>query len=329
MTAAGRWQEAEDALSTSLRLYDDGMRAMRSGAAVRLADLRVRQGRWTEAAVLLAGNEFDAQAVAAAGPAAPQPGRGGPGRRGPPPVARFRRDDGAARPGAGPAGGGARRRGRLDDARAVHERLAELAAGCALPHVGALAAQSAGVLARAAGEDALPYYESALRGFLRAGLPWEAARCRLAIARLRRRGHSRRSRWPRRGRRSTSSVSSAPGPTRTRPPPCCGPSASARPAFRHPGRPGTLTAREREVLALLVEGLSNQQIAAGCSSASAPWSTTSGASSPSSVSRRGPRRWPTPSATACTACRTRRAAAARTEPATSDEVTGSSARATL
>ena len=238
MTAAGRWREAEDALSTSLRLYDDGMRAMRSGAAVRLADLRVRQGRWAEAATLLADNEVRRPGGPAAGPAAPRP--------------RVRTDRAAAvlRRSLGSAGTTVLHApalallaeahaagGRLDDARAVHERLAELAAGCALPYVGALAAQSAGVLARAAGEDALAHYESALRGFLRAGLPWEAARCRLAIARLL--GDATPSLAVDEARvRSTSSVSSAPGTTRTRRPPCCGPSASERPACRHPGRPG-------------------------------------------------------------------------------------------
>ncbi|MGY1640997.1 type IV pilus biogenesis/stability protein PilW [Geodermatophilus sp. SYSU D00703] len=63
LVAAGRWAEAEQALTTALHIHEDGMRALRSGAAVRLADLRVRQGRLGEAAQLLAGNEFDGQAV--------------------------------------------------------------------------------------------------------------------------------------------------------------------------------------------------------------------------------------------------------------------------
>jgi DNA-binding CsgD family transcriptional regulator/tetratricopeptide (TPR) repeat protein len=260
MTAAGRWQEAEDALSTSLRLYADGMRAMRSGAAVRLADLRGRQGRWTESATLLAGSEVDAQAVL--------------------PLARLHRSQGEADQAAAVlrraldsatttvlhapalalltevhAAGG-----RLDDARAAHGRLAELAAGCALPHVDALAAQSAGVLARAAGGDALPHYESALRGYLRADLPWEAARCRLAIARLVADdspslavSEARAALDVFRNLGARPDADEAATVLRT-----LGVRTHSVPA---PRTSGPLTAREREIMALLVEGLSNQQIA--------------------------------------------------------------------
>jgi ATP/maltotriose-dependent transcriptional regulator MalT len=260
MTAAGRWREAEDALSTSLGLYDDGMRAMRSGAAVRLADLRVRQGRWAEAAVLLAGNESDTQAVL--------------------PLARLHRAQGDAdraaavlRRSLGSTGttvvhGGTlallteahAAAGRLDDARAAHDRLTELAAGCGLPYVGALAAQSGGVLAVASGEDGLSCYETALTGFLRAGLPWEAARCRLAIARLL--GNSSPGLAVDEARAALDvfrelgarhDADEAVAELRT-----LGVRTSGIPV---PRTSGTLTSREREVLDLLVEGLSNQQIA--------------------------------------------------------------------
>lgn len=46
LTAAGRWAEADEELRTSMRTYDRTYRALRSGAVVRLADLRVRQGAW-------------------------------------------------------------------------------------------------------------------------------------------------------------------------------------------------------------------------------------------------------------------------------------------
>ncbi|SNR30260.1 helix-turn-helix transcriptional regulator [Blastococcus mobilis] len=260
MTAAGRWQEAEDALSTSLRLYDDGMRAMRSGAAVRLADLRIRQGRLAEAAMLLADHESDPQAVL--------------------PLARLYRvrgevDRAAAvlRRSLGSGGTTVLHApvlallveahavgGRLDDAHAAQQQLRDLAAGCALPNVGALAAQSAGVLSRASGADALSHFESALSGFLQAGLPWEAARCRLLIARLLAgstpdvavaEARSALEVFRRLGARHE--ADEAATVLRT-----LGAHVHGVPA---PRTSGPLTGREREVLVLLVEGLSNQQIA--------------------------------------------------------------------
>ena len=55
LTAAGRWSEAEAELLESARIFERGYDAMRAHALVRLADLRVRQGRLEEAAVLLQG----------------------------------------------------------------------------------------------------------------------------------------------------------------------------------------------------------------------------------------------------------------------------------
>ena len=55
LTAAGRWPEADVALTEAVRLWGLGHRSLRGGALVRLADLRVRQGRFEEAEQLLAG----------------------------------------------------------------------------------------------------------------------------------------------------------------------------------------------------------------------------------------------------------------------------------
>jgi DNA-binding NarL/FixJ family response regulator len=55
LTAAGRWPEADIALTEAVRLWGLGHRSLRSGALARLADLRVRQGRIEEAERLLEG----------------------------------------------------------------------------------------------------------------------------------------------------------------------------------------------------------------------------------------------------------------------------------
>ena len=61
LTAAGRWDEAEAQLVDSIRLFDGGM--PRAAALIRLADLRLRQGRLEEAAQLLNGLDSHPDAV--------------------------------------------------------------------------------------------------------------------------------------------------------------------------------------------------------------------------------------------------------------------------
>jgi DNA-binding CsgD family transcriptional regulator len=261
LTAAGRWPEAEDELSASLRLHESGMRAMRSGSAVRLADLRVRQGRLREAAALLANNEFDAQAAI--------------------PLARLHVmrgetdvADAVLRRSLAADGGTVldapvlallaevrAEAGRVDDAHALHGRLRKLAEESRLLHVQALAASVDGVLRRSAGQDgAVPCFEEAMRGFARAGLPWEAARCRLAAARSLADTSpgvavaEARAAWD--GFRRLGAGSDA-GEAAT---------VLRRLGVRVPAAASSrsaegLTGREREILRLMVEGLSNQRIA--------------------------------------------------------------------
>ena len=157
------------------------MRALRSGAAVRLADLRVRQGRIEEAERLLADNEFDGQAAL--------------------PLARLhlirgeadlaaavlRRSLGSATTTVLHAPALAllaevRAVGRhRAEAVQVSDRLESLAAASGLRHVRALAERVDGLLR---GADGLAHFEAALRLFAHAGLPWEAARTRMSIAHL-------------------------------------------------------------------------------------------------------------------------------------------------
>jgi DNA-binding CsgD family transcriptional regulator len=59
MTAAGRWPEAEAALTDAIRLWALGRRTLKTGALARLADLRIRQGRLEEAEQLLTDLSLD------------------------------------------------------------------------------------------------------------------------------------------------------------------------------------------------------------------------------------------------------------------------------
>jgi DNA-binding NarL/FixJ family response regulator len=63
LTAAGRWPEADVALTEAVRLWGLGHRSLRSGALARLAELRVRQGRLEEAERLLDGLGGDGDAA--------------------------------------------------------------------------------------------------------------------------------------------------------------------------------------------------------------------------------------------------------------------------
>ncbi len=59
LIAAGRWPEADAALTEAVRLWALGQRTLKAGALVRLAVLRVRQGRYDEAETLLDGLDDD------------------------------------------------------------------------------------------------------------------------------------------------------------------------------------------------------------------------------------------------------------------------------
>jgi ATP/maltotriose-dependent transcriptional regulator MalT len=57
LTAIGRWHDAETELLGAIRSFEAGHHALRAQAVIKLADLRVWQGRLEEAEVLLAGYE--------------------------------------------------------------------------------------------------------------------------------------------------------------------------------------------------------------------------------------------------------------------------------
>ena len=259
LIAAGRWAEAEEMLASSLQLYDTGMRALRSGAAVRLADLRVRQGRLDETAALLDGSEFDADAVLPL--ARLHVGRGETDVAAAVLRRALGRDGFSVRcaPAWGLLGELQAMTGRPADAQVAADGLAALASDTGLPHVRAHAELVAGIARWTHGDgDALPHLESALAAFAQAGLPWELARTRLHMARFlgsadrevavadaRAALHTFRELGAARDADSAAAVLRALGVAER----------------RAPREAGPLTPREDEVLRLLVEGLSNQEIA--------------------------------------------------------------------
>ena len=63
LTATGRWHDAETELLEAIRSFEAGHRALRAQAVIKLADLRVLQGKLEEAEVLLAGYEDHGAAI--------------------------------------------------------------------------------------------------------------------------------------------------------------------------------------------------------------------------------------------------------------------------
>src|ERR1044071_7354559 len=57
LAETGKWQDAETALTEAIHVFDTGHRGLRVNAVLKLADLRVSQGRLEEADVLLSGYE--------------------------------------------------------------------------------------------------------------------------------------------------------------------------------------------------------------------------------------------------------------------------------
>jgi ATP/maltotriose-dependent transcriptional regulator MalT len=57
LAETGRWQDAETALTEAIHTFDTGHQGLRVNAVLKLADLRVSQGRLEEAEVLLGGYE--------------------------------------------------------------------------------------------------------------------------------------------------------------------------------------------------------------------------------------------------------------------------------
>lgn len=63
LTATGRWQAAESTLTEAIHAFEAGHRALRVHAVLKLADLRISQGRLEEAEIMLTGYEDYGEAL--------------------------------------------------------------------------------------------------------------------------------------------------------------------------------------------------------------------------------------------------------------------------
>jgi DNA-binding CsgD family transcriptional regulator len=259
LTAAGRWLEADAALTEAVQLWSSGHRAgLRGGAMARLADLRVRQGRFEEAAQLLDGLPAEdpdvARPLAAVHLAA---GRFALARH-----ALERALDRVAGSSAVPLLALLVDVELADDNRSAATQaaasLAEVAAAHDDPYVGAVSALANGRVCLASGEgDPLGCLRDAMTGFAQAQLPMELARARLEVATALASAEPEVALAEARGAldaleqlQAARDVDAAVALLR---------SLGARVAAPRPTG-DVLTRRESEVLALVAEGLSNPEI---------------------------------------------------------------------
>lgn len=183
LTAAGRYVEAEEALTEAARGLETGYRDARTNALARLADVRLRQGRLEEAAQLLVGLEEhpDAAAPLAALHLA----------RGEVPLARERVERALDEAEGATAGrllallvDVQLAEGSPGDAADTARRLEESAEEHGSRYLRAAAALARGRVCVAEGSsDARTCLREALAGFSEARMPLELARSRLELAR--------------------------------------------------------------------------------------------------------------------------------------------------
>jgi ATP/maltotriose-dependent transcriptional regulator MalT len=191
LTAAGRWREAETELVEATRRFDRGMSPRRDAAIIRLANLRVRQGRLEEAGQLLEGLEQHPDVTPTLAALHLALGETALARdlleratQGP--------DDEVPEVGESTMVGPLLallvdvylEQGNLDDAERAARRLGRVAEAQRGPYLRAVAALAKGRICLAGGQgDARARLHEALEGFAQAQLPLELARTRLELAR--------------------------------------------------------------------------------------------------------------------------------------------------
>jgi DNA-binding CsgD family transcriptional regulator len=185
LIAVGRWSEAEEQLVAAIRTFERSYRLMRASPLVKLADLRVRQGRLDEARRLLEGNESHPVARRALATIALARGEVALAED----LIRLCLDGEAAfDPGCAPALELlVQIRLARDEASAATEaleRLTDLAAGSGDRPAAAFAELAAGRVRAAEGDERTSaHLLAAVRSFTALDLPLEAARAQLELAR--------------------------------------------------------------------------------------------------------------------------------------------------